>query len=336
MLIAVSFDELLGSSRLGFDLYGCDGEVIYRSGYRLNDAELTEMKGLRLYRDQANLPKDFTGTPTEYFEHEGVFMTMPVDSADDEKKRLVREAFEQEQPGILDPALSDSFLKSMRYFLDGIRRGAAPDVALCELLADKLVCEVTTKADQLQYLSQMRVRDQFTYSHTMEVSALAVALAMKAGFGKKEIREIGLASIIHDLGKLLIPKRIMFKPGRLSEKEFEVMKLHPGLGYRIIRDSLKLSDDIARPALEHQEMFGGGGYPNNLSGNEIHPYSHIVKIADVYDALTSKRPYKEAIASQKAIKIMLSEGARSFHPELLAMFIEMANYHDESRFELVS
>lgn len=80
-------------------------------------------------------------------------------------------------------------------------------------------------------------------------------------------------------------------------------------------------------------MYNGGGYPQDLRGDQIHPYSHLVKIADVYDALTSKRPYKESIPSAKAIKIMLSEGDKSFHPELLAQFVKLSNYHDFSQEE---
>jgi HD-GYP domain-containing protein (c-di-GMP phosphodiesterase class II) len=120
----------------------------------------------------------------------------------------------------------------------------------------------------------------------------------------------------------------MFKPTRLTEKEFQVMQLHPGFGYKMITETLRLPENIARPALEHQEMYGGGGYPQGLKGDEIHPYSHVVKIADVYDALTSKRPYKESIPSTKAIKIMLSEGEKSFHPELMGKFLQLCNYHD--------
>ncbi|MBY0403609.1 MAG: HD-GYP domain-containing protein [Cyanobacteria bacterium] len=215
---------------------------------------------------------------------------------------------------------------SMGDFWQRVEKGDSPDIALCELIRDKMVSELTHKIEQVQVLTQMGVRDHYTYSHTLHVSALSIALGIKAGLSKKEIQDIGLAAILHDLGKYRIPKHIMFKPNRLTEQEFEVMKLHPGFGYQIIKEDLKLPEHIARPALEHQEMHSGGGYPQNLSGNEIHPLSQIVKIADVYEALTAKRPYKNPIPSSKAIEIMLSEGSKSFNPELLDMFVTLANY----------
>jgi HD-GYP domain-containing protein (c-di-GMP phosphodiesterase class II) len=164
------------------------------------------------------------------------------------------------------------------------------------------------------------VRDEVTYAHVLDVTALSIALAIQLGLSQKAIQEVALAAMLHDLGKLMVPYNIMFKEGKLTEKEFQIMQLHPGFGYGIITQFLQLPEQIARPALEHQEMYGGNGYPKGIVGEDIHPYSHIVKIADVYDALTSARPYKKAIPHEKALQIMLSEGTQSFHPEFLEAF----------------
>jgi HD-GYP domain-containing protein (c-di-GMP phosphodiesterase class II) len=273
-------------------------------------------------------------TTTQVFQYEGIEYQVPCHLLPDTGQAKGDDtSFDgpETDPGdnaalLLSPAQSTPLIHSLQAFQHALQGGHAPDVALCETIRDSLVSELTQRIDQLQYLSQLRVRDPFTYSHTLHVSALSVALGMKVGLNQHEVQAIGLASILHDLGKLFIPKPIMFKTSRLTEKEFEVMKLHPGIGYRIIRDQLKLSDAIARPALEHQEMWGGGGYPQNLKGNEIHPYSQIVKIADVYDALTSRRPYKDAIPSAKALAIMLSEGEKSFNPEYMEAFLTLANH----------
>jgi HD-GYP domain-containing protein (c-di-GMP phosphodiesterase class II) len=326
LLVKVNVEELNACPMAEYDLYTAGGELVFVAGYVFSREELDEVSRQRLYRNDQDLPG------MDCINHEGHLFKFSAGLTDTERLELKQEAAAE---SILSTELANSCLSSVAHFWNRLKKGASPDIALCEVVRDRLISEVTSQVEQIQYLSQVRVRDEFTYSHILDVTALSIALAIKAGFSKQEVQEIALAAILHDLGKLLIPKAIMFKPTRLTEKEFQVMQLHPGFGYKMITETLRLPENIARPALEHQEMYGGGGYPQGLTGDEIHPYSHVVKIADVYDALTSKRPYKESIPSSKAIKIMLSEGEKSFHPGLLAQFVQMSNYHDLSH-ELVS
>jgi HD-GYP domain-containing protein (c-di-GMP phosphodiesterase class II) len=316
VLIKVAHHEL--QNRLSFNVYESNGSLLFVSGTRLSEKDLNQLQRLSLYRKAEQLPVN----------HEGQLFHLPTLTPEDHAQSQLEEAV----PSIFGDELNARFIAAIEGFWRKMQHGQTPDIALCELIRDKLVSELTTEVDQLLYLSQLRVRDCYTYSHTLHVCALSVALAMKVGKSAKEVREIGLASILHDLGKLLIPKQIMFKTSRLSEKEFDVMKLHPELGYKIIVEELRLPEEIARPALEHQEMYGGGGYPQNLVGDDIHPYSQIVKVADVYDALTSRRPYKDTIPSARAVGVMLSEGAKSFNPELLAAFLDLANA-DQNRLQ---
>lgn len=326
MLIKVLFEDLASYEKLEYNLYALNGEQLYEAGHELTTDQLDTLRDNSVYRDGNVLPR------RDSFNHEGYIFQFEAGSTPSERANA--EAAEK-APSLLQDEQVGVGIHAIQNFIERLKRGATPDIALCEVARDKLIAEVTRQVDQIQYISQVRVRDEFTYSHILDVTALSIALAMKVGFSPEEVKEIALAALVHDLGKLLIPRDIMFKPSRLTEKEFKVMQLHPELGYNIIKDVLKLPEHIAKPALEHQEMYGGGGYPQGLKGNEIHPYSHLVKIADVYDALTSKRPYKESIPSFKAIKIMLSEGEKSFHPEYLEQFIKLCNYHDFSREDIV-
>jgi HD-GYP domain-containing protein (c-di-GMP phosphodiesterase class II) len=325
LFVKIPPNELSGLKVLEFGLYAISGELCYPAGQALNPILLASLQGQSLYRDTSDIPQ------TDFIDHEGFTFRFQAGLSDLERQNL---ADEDNSEHVLSGELTQAFMGSIGYFWQRLQKGASPDIALCEVARDRLIAEVTSQIEQIQFLSQVRVRDSFTYSHILDVTALSIALAIKAGFSKKEVKDVALAAILHDLGKLMIPRSIMFKPGRLSEKEFEVMQLHPGLGYKVITEVLRLPDHIARPALEHQEMYSGGGYPQDLKGDQIHPYSHLVKIADVYDALTSKRPYKESIPSAKAIKIMLSEGDKSFHPELLAQFVKLSNYRDFSKEEM--
>lgn len=316
MLIKVSLDELVDSPKLEFNLYGPNGNVLFPAGSDLPRGEIRQLRNTSIYRDFRSLP----------FNHEG--LEFPLADAPMTAGERAQGLLENDLETIFDPESTRMLFNSIEGFWTKMAEGSTPDVALCELVRDKMVAELTCNVEQVHTLTQLRVRDAYTFSHTLHVAALSIALAIKVGMSDHEVREIGLAAILHDLGKFLIPKPIMFKPGRLTEKEFEVMKLHPGFGYNIIVNDLRLPEHIARPALEHQEMHGGGGYPQNLKGDEIHPYSQIVKIADVYEALTAKRPYKDPIPSTKAMQIMRSEVGKSFNPELLESFSELANFQE--------
>ncbi|MEB3246029.1 MAG: HD domain-containing phosphohydrolase [Vampirovibrionales bacterium] len=326
MLVKVTFDELntwtpsAQTQTLPFSLLSPAGELVLPAGEAITGLMLKQLRQTPLYRNPSELPVN----------HEGVWLSGSEGGLTPEETFTL--AAEDAMPSVWDVApgadLDVRFMAPMAEFFNQLSQGILPDVALLSIARDKLVSEVTSRVDEVQILSQLRVRDGYTYDHTLDVTAISIALAKHIGLDDETIRDVGLAAILHDLGKMLIPKPIMFKESRLTVQEFEVMKLHPRLGYNMIRDVLRLPDHIARPALEHQEMHGGGGYPLDLKGDEIHPFSQIVKIADVYDALTSKRPYKQPIPSNKAIKIMLSEGEKSFNPVLLQQFTEMANYSE--------
>lgn len=313
MLIALTLGQLETADVLPHDVHDATGRVI-----ALRGACLTGSLKDRLAQE-ASL---FKPSPPKEFKHEGTLYHLPVTSAhsfDDDR----------DDPGarsLIQPESAQIAVGALKHFWQCLAEGKAADIALAEVARDQLIADLNDRVDALRYINQLRVRDGYTYDHTLDVAAMSVALAIRLGHDAQTVREIGLGALLHDLGKLMIPRQIMFKAGRLSEAEFQVMKLHPELGYRILRHEMRLPDPICRPALEHQEMYGGGGYPYNLRGDEIHPYSHIVKIADVYDALTSRRPYKEPIPSQKALDIMLAEGGRGFNPQILKVFADMANH----------
>ena len=220
--------------------------------------------------------------------------------------------------------LGESIDLALGGFWQQIRDGAPLNRALSGLLDDQLFQSLFDHIVESRYIQQIQIHDKCTYVHILNVTAISMAFAQELGFYKNSIREIGMAALLHDLGKLFIPGEIMFKPRRLTEEEFETIKLHVGLSYRIIRYELGFPEHIARPALEHHENFGGGGYPFSLQGDEIHPYSQVIKIADVYDALTTERPYKAAMSSQRALAEMGHMGAKHFNPIYLKAFILFA------------
>lgn len=316
-------DEIIGQHPLAYDLVNSTGHVICKAGDSIDKKMIKRVAPNGIFRMQERLPLEWI--MQEAFPS---LLDSPYHATINEI--LTAESLNASEalslPYLLQHKNGVPYLDCMFAFWRKIENGESIDLALLDVLQSQLISEIVSKMDQLQYLNQLHIRDGVTYSHTLDVTAVSIALGVKLGLSKRDLATLALGAMLHDLGKLFIPKSIMFKTARLTDKEFEVMQLHPKIGYRIIREELKLPEEIARPALEHQELYAGGGYPQNLCKDEIHYFSQIVKIADVYDALTSKRPYKESICSYKAIKIMLLEGSQSFNPAILKAFLELANY----------
>jgi putative two-component system response regulator len=164
-------------------------------------------------------------------------------------------------------------------------------------------------------------RDNETGMHVIRMSRLSAKLAKKIGLSDDECQLILQASPMHDVGKIGIPDEILLKPGKLNKDEWAIMKKHPEIGAEILSGShsavMKMAESIA---LTHQERWDGSGYPNNLKGEEIPLAGRIVAICDVFDALTSKRYYKEAFSIEKSMEIIEQSSGKDFESRLVEAF----------------
>jgi PAS domain S-box-containing protein len=183
----------------------------------------------------------------------------------------------------------------------------------------------TATLDTIVRLSQAaEYRDEDTGAHIRRIAYYSAAIARRMQLDEETVELILHAAPMHDVGKIAIPDRILLKPGRLTEEEMETMKQHTVLGARLLSNS---DSDLMRAAetiaLTHHEKWDGTGYPHGKAEREIPTAGRVVAVADVYDALTSARPYKEAMAPERAISIMRQERARHFDPEVLDAFLSI-------------
>ena len=172
-------------------------------------------------------------------------------------------------------------------------------------------------------LVQLKEFDQYTTTHSLNVSILAMALAEFIGLGARDVRAFGVAGLLHDLGKVRIPREILVKPGRLTEAEFTIMKRHPVDGARLIIESDRNLDLAAVVAYEHHVMLNGGGYPCMHYERDCHHASKLVHICDVYDALRTKRPYRDAWTAEATLEHITARAGTEFDPDLVRAFAGM-------------
>lgn len=167
-------------------------------------------------------------------------------------------------------------------------------------------------------------RDNDTGMHVVRMSRFSQKLAEKFGLNHEQCEQILHASPMHDVGKIGIPDRVLLKPGKLNDEEWEIMKTHSAIGAQILsRGKHKLTKLAKTIALCHHEKWDGSGYPNGLSGSKIPLEARIVSIADCFDALTSERPYKQAWSIEDAMKEMDRVNGISFDPDLMKAFHEI-------------
>ncbi|MDM8534214.1 HD-GYP domain-containing protein [Clostridiaceae bacterium HSG29] len=171
-------------------------------------------------------------------------------------------------------------------------------------------------------IQMVEIHDIYTKGHSESVANYSKDLAEYIGMSDEKVNEIYWAGIVHDVGKILIDRSIINKEGRLTDKEYEIMKKHPEFGYQALSKS-KLTKNVANYVLYHHERIDGKGYPEGLKGDEIPIESKIISIADSYDAMISERTYKKKMSKEKALKEIKNNLNLQFDVELGLKFIEM-------------
>lgn len=155
-------------------------------------------------------------------------------------------------------------------------------------------------------VQELKVCDEYTFKHSVDVATMAMVIAKTMGMPKNCIYEIGIAGLLHDIGKSRIPNEVLNKPGKLTDEEFMMMKNHTLYGYDILKDKMEISEAVRLGVLQHHEKLNGKGYPSGLDEMYISPYAKILSVVDIYDALVTERPYKEAYSQRSAVELLMS------------------------------
>ncbi len=294
--------ELQPGDLLARDVLSEDGRVLLSTGVRLNRNYIWQ---LRQHGVEAVYVPD----------------TSPPKPAPELSLRLRREVTQE-----------------LRQFTDGLRRTmeqATATVRLPELELDTsgirravvgVVREVLTHPAAALPLQELRQADEYTLLHSVEVCLLSTMIGRAMGLQGSALVDLAMGALLHDLGKVGIPTAILNKPDRLTPEELEVMKRHTTLGWVLLREQPDLPPEVALVALQHHERWDGRGYPMGLAGEQIHLYARICTVADVYDALTADRVYREGIHPTEALATMAGPMREMFDPKVLQMFMNAVEH----------
>jgi len=287
----ISVKNLTEGMELGKRLYGNRGELLLERGVLLTSSVIQKIRKLQ---------------------YSGLYIE------DDLSKDI-------EIVDIVPEELRNKMSKEIRILMTGLeKKGSVADLdnSLSALsnLVELLVDEVLTSDAIVFNMIDMKQFDLYTYQHSVNVCVLSSIVGKAYHMTRKQLSKLALAAILHDIGKLFIDKELLNKPGKFTPDEFETMKKHSSLGYDCIKNKWQLPQTVAVSILQHHEKFNGSGYPYGKKSDEIILGAQIIAVADVYDAITSKRPYHEPLLPSEAYEYILGNAGQAFNLEIVNIF----------------
>jgi putative nucleotidyltransferase with HDIG domain len=202
------------------------------------------------------------------------------------------------------------------------RMGKALQLEEVSSLVDDISLSITRNPEAFLSLSRLKTKDNYTYLHSVAVCALMIALGKQMGLDQALLKDLGMAGLLHDIGKMMIPDEVLNKPGKLSDEEFNTVKNHPLRGWEILKDSPGVCDIAIDVCLHHHERTDGKGYPDKLSGDAISLFARMGAVCDVYDAITSVRCYKSGWEPSDAIRKMAEWQEGHFDKVVFQAFVK--------------
>jgi putative nucleotidyltransferase with HDIG domain len=203
--------------------------------------------------------------------------------------------------------------------LKDVRGGKIPDGASCDYTVREMNGMISRNRDAMLALTLIKNFDEYTYTHSVNVSILSLAVADSLGISERHRVNVGVAGLLHDVGKTQLALDLIRKPGTLTVAEYEEIKKHPEEGFAILGKMTNIQDETRNMVREHHMRFDRGGYPHPDPDMKLHPHSQLIAVADCYDALTSMRSYQKARTPQGAIEIMRRLAGKSLDPDLVTL-----------------
>jgi HD-GYP domain-containing protein (c-di-GMP phosphodiesterase class II) len=202
------------------------------------------------------------------------------------------------------------------------RMGMAVDAGGAKQLVEEITDSVTRNPGALISLARLKTADDYTYMHSVAVCAMMVALAKQLGLDEGQTRSAGLAGLMHDLGKAAMPMDVLNKPGKVTDAEFAIIKTHPEEGYRLLQSGTDVDPMVLDVCLHHHEKTDGSGYPKGLKSEEISLFAKMGAVCDVYDAITSNRPYKSGWDPAESLRKMAEWANGHFDGKVFQAFVK--------------
>ncbi|MCI3925152.1 HD-GYP domain-containing protein [Paenibacillus sp. TRM 82003] len=245
---------------------------------------------------------ELTPTIVRRLEHFGIHHIYIEDSRTDDI--AFRDVVSQETRARAVAEVRVNFRKMMD---DAVRKKSVTGLQLGKAfkpIVDSILDDVTSNQDAMVMLVNIHASDHYLFQHSVNVCIYSTILGQAYGYGRDELATLSLGALLHDIGKTQLPPEVLLKPGKLTKEEYDIVKTHPMLGFKMLKDEPNVPLLAAHIALQHHERVNGSGYPRAIFGDEIHEYARWVGLADSYDAMTTHRVYRSAMLPHEAMEIL--------------------------------
>jgi HD-GYP domain-containing protein (c-di-GMP phosphodiesterase class II) len=221
---------------------------------------------------------------------------------------------------VLSPRTKLKAIDIAKTLFDKVKFGRLLNSDILTTFVGEMVDELLSKDQLLICLHRMGTVEKYLIEHSINTTIVSTVIGIRCGFPREKLLVLAKGAFLHDIGKTKVPEAILHKPGPLTTAEFDMVKKHPQFGYNIIHEMTDCTVQTAVVSLQHHEKYCGDGYPAQLFQSQIHDFSRIVAIADVYDALTTDRCYRPGLMPDKAVALMSKERGMHFDPYLYDIF----------------
>jgi len=208
----------------------------------------------------------------------------------------------------------------IRHVLSDARIKASFTSDAADSAVERIMTAAFSNAGALVAVAKLKEKDEVTFLHSLAVSALMISFGRSLGHGETDVRQFGLGGLVHDLGKMTLPEEILSKTGKLTHDEMDLVRTHPQRGYELVSQVPQVSRPVLDICRYHHERYDGSGYPDRIAGRRIPYAGRLAAICDVYEALTTIRPYKRAFSQAEAINMMMNSPGH-FDSKLLSAFV---------------
>lgn len=213
-------------------------------------------------------------------------------------------------------------LQQVAVTFESVRKFKEVPIAKCKELVGNYIELLANVVGVIDMLHTVKSHSEYTFEHSLNVAILSGVLGKWMGLKGEQLKEVILAGLLHDLGKMLIPKAILEKPGKLSDDEMAIVRTHPGHSYHLLADCTEISAAVKSGIFQHHEREDGSGYPLGSIGKEIHVYAKIVAVADMYDAMSTERVYRRRVPLLIVAETILEQIQDKLNPQICLTFLE--------------
>ncbi len=312
----VDVKELYDGMVLAEPIFDLDGKTLFSEGLKLNRVRIDRIIALEaktvFIKDNEN-----TINTTNY----------RVELQENlEVKKSIEESISKRKKLILDEA-REKTLAAAKEIMEEVLDTNSTKAEKIYKVVEKVIESILKDEKVLLNLSNLTSIDEYIFSHSVNVCILSIITGIFLGFNHQRLLMLGSGALIHDIGKMLVDQTLLNKPEKLNEKEILAVRKHTTFGYKILKESMKFSEEVSNIALSHHERMDGLGYPNGLNKSNISIFAKIVAVADVFDAITSDRVYCEKVSFYDGIDYVIKNSGTQFDKDIINKFVTIIGYY---------